>query len=46
MRKLLIVDGWTTESDGARRFYIDRYLEERAECVSWRGIRICNWHVR
>ena len=35
--------GWTHES-GEARFRIDRYLEERAEWVSWRGIRIQNWH--
>jgi len=38
------VDGWTTDADGNPRFYIDNYLEERAEWVSWCGIRICNWH--
>ena len=26
------------------RFAIDHYLEERAEWVAWRGIRIRNWH--
>jgi len=32
-------------SDPARlRFVMDRYLDERAEWVSWRGIRIRNWH--
>ncbi len=31
--------GW---SEG--RFCIDRYLEERASWVSWRGIRVQNWH--
>jgi SAM-dependent methyltransferase len=36
--------GWTKEPDGTRRFYIDNYLEERAAWVSWRGIRIQNWH--
>jgi SAM-dependent methyltransferase len=39
-----IPDGWTKEPDGTRRFYIDNYLEERAAWVSWRGIRIRNWH--
>ncbi len=37
-------DGWTKEPDGTRRFFIDDYLEERAGWVSWRGIRIQNWH--
>lgn len=36
--------GWTREPDGERRFRIDHYLEERPEWVSWRGIRIRNWH--
>jgi SAM-dependent methyltransferase len=36
--------GWTKEPDGTRRFYIDSYMEERAAWVSWRGIRIRNWH--
>jgi len=37
-------DGWTTGSDGRRRFCIDHYLDERAVWVSWRGIRVQNWH--
>jgi SAM-dependent methyltransferase len=36
--------GWVADADGQARFYIDNYFEERAEWVSWRGIRICNWH--
>lgn len=36
--------GWTRDADGTERFCIDRYLEERADWVSWRGIRIQNWH--
>jgi SAM-dependent methyltransferase len=36
--------GATTDSDGRRRLDIDRYLDERAIWVSWRGIRIQNWH--
>ena len=39
------VYGW--ERDGAGntlRFCIDNYLEERAEWVSWREMRILNWH--
>lgn len=38
------IDGWTTDADGRRRFHIDNYLEERAEWVSWRGVKIRNWH--
>src|SRR5437868_3671099 len=34
--------GWT-RALGAR-FAIDHYLEERADWVAWRGIRIRNWH--
>jgi SAM-dependent methyltransferase len=37
-------EGWTRDHEGKLRFPIDRYLEERAEWVSWRGIRIRNWH--
>ena len=37
-------DGWTREGDGPPRFCIDHYLDERAVWVSWRGIRIQNWH--
>ena len=37
-------EGWTRESDGPARFTIDHYLEERANWVSWRGIRVLNWH--
>jgi SAM-dependent methyltransferase len=36
--------GWMTGPDGRLWFGIDRYLEERAEWVSWRGMRIRNWH--
>ena len=39
-----IVDGWTTEPDGTRRFCIDHYMEERARWVAWKGIRVQNWH--
>jgi SAM-dependent methyltransferase len=37
-------DGWTRDSNGETRFCIDHYLEERAVWLSWRGIRIRNWH--
>lgn len=36
--------GWRREEDGQLRFVLDRYLEERAEWVQWRGIHIRNWH--
>jgi SAM-dependent methyltransferase len=36
--------GWTQRVDGEAALAIDHYLEERAEWVSWRGIRIRNWH--
>lgn len=37
-------EGWTRDPDGTRRFCIDNYLQERAEWISWSGIRILNWH--
>lgn len=37
-------DGWYHERDGQPRFSIDRYLEERPVWVTWRGIRVRNWH--
>lgn len=37
-------EGWTTGPDGKARFAIDHYLDERADWVAWRGIRIRNWH--
>ena len=36
--------GWVDLPDGERKFTMDRYMEERAEWVSWRGIKIRNWH--
>jgi SAM-dependent methyltransferase len=36
--------GWQPHADGRLRFCIDHYLDERAEWVSWRGIRVKNWH--
>lgn len=39
------VYGWERGVDGKlQRFCIDNYLEERAEWVSWREMRILNWH--
>ena len=37
-------EGWVRDSDGKPRFCIDHYLDERAVWVSWRGIRVQNWH--
>ena len=36
--------GWTREADGTRRFYIDHYMDERAQWVTWSGVRVQNWH--
>lgn len=37
--------GWIEDEEGVRRhFAFDRYLEERAEWVAWRQIRIRNFH--
>jgi SAM-dependent methyltransferase len=36
--------GWQPDADGRLRFCIDHYLDERAEWLSWRGIRVKNWH--
>jgi SAM-dependent methyltransferase len=38
------LEGWMPDRDGKLHFPIDRYLEERADWVGWRGIRIRNWH--
>ena len=35
---------WKRDGEGEPYFTVDRYLEERVEWVSWRGIRIHNWH--
>lgn len=37
-------EGWVETADGREVYGLDRYLEERAEWCSWRGIRIQNWH--
>ena len=37
-------DGWTRDGDGNLRFSIDHSMDERCNWVSWRGIRIRNWH--
>lgn len=36
--------GWTRDAGGESRFFIDHYLEERAEWIGWNGIRVQNWH--
>ena len=36
--------GWSDLPDGRRAYAIDGYLDERAEEVTWKGIRILNWH--
>jgi SAM-dependent methyltransferase len=35
---------WVQDADGTQRFFIDHYMEERAEWVRWRGIRVQTWH--
>src|SRR5215469_8939643 len=35
---------WVKEADGTQRFFIDRYMEERAEWVRWHGISVRTWH--
>jgi SAM-dependent methyltransferase len=37
-------NGWVRDADGNPRFYIDHYMEERADWVRWHGIRVHNWH--
>jgi SAM-dependent methyltransferase len=37
-------NGWVRDADGNPHFLIDHYMEERADWVQWRGIRIHNWH--
>jgi SAM-dependent methyltransferase len=37
--------GWVRDAEGRRLHYpVDRYLDEFAQWVAWRGIRIVNWH--
>ncbi|WP_230533182.1 class I SAM-dependent methyltransferase [Microvirga roseola] len=36
--------GWHRDDKGELRFSIGHYLEERVLWMSWRGIRIRNWH--
>jgi SAM-dependent methyltransferase len=37
-------EGWTRDREGALRFTIDHYMDERAVWVSWSGVRVQNWH--
>jgi SAM-dependent methyltransferase len=38
-------NGWIEDEAGnAVYFPVDTYLEERADWVAWRGIRVRNWH--
>lgn len=37
-------DGWRRNSNGEPQFCIDHYLDERAQWVSWHGVRVQNWH--
>lgn len=36
--------GWVELPGGRRAYAFDGYLDERAEEVEWKGIRILNWH--
>ena len=37
--------GWRRDAEGKRTHYlVDTYMDERAEWVGWRAIRIRNWH--
>lgn len=37
--------GWALDADGRKaHFRIDNYLQERAQWIEWRGIRIVNYH--
>lgn len=35
---------WERQDGEEPRFVMDRYLEERGQWESWRGIRVWNWH--
>jgi SAM-dependent methyltransferase len=37
-------NGWRRLLTGRRRFTLDHYMTERADWVSWQGIRVQNWH--
>jgi SAM-dependent methyltransferase len=36
--------GWTPDANGEPHFFIDHYMDERADWVQWRSIHILNWH--
>lgn len=36
--------GWSDKDLSLGGFAMDHYLEERADWVAWRGIRVRNWH--
>ena len=36
--------GWRTDADGASRFEIDDYSDERADWIGWGELRVRNWH--
>lgn len=36
--------GWSDKASGAGGFAMDHYMEERADWIAWRGIRVKNWH--
>jgi SAM-dependent methyltransferase len=37
--------GWVKNDKGEKLYYpIDHYMEERHEWLSWKGIKIVNWH--
>ena len=40
----LVGSGWTTNANGEPCFGVDRYFDERADWVGWRGIEIQTWH--
>ena len=37
-------EGWVHDGEGTARFAIDHYMDERPIWLSWRGIRVQNWH--
>jgi SAM-dependent methyltransferase len=37
-------DGWRRDADGAWRFSIAGYLEERSQRIAWGDVSITNWH--
>lgn len=36
--------GWMQDLSGNSHFGMDHYLDERADWIEWRGIRVQNWH--